>query len=78
LRLSIDFRFLTRYPVATDSLAPGTRGDNYLSYQEWAAIGRTTMLATDAPLAAYAGPDLTTSNEYAAPFTIVPSNVRPA
>lgn len=71
LRLSIDFRFLTRYPVASDDLAPGTRSENYLPYEEWAEIGRTTMLTTDAPLAAYAGPDLATSNEYAAPFTIV-------
>jgi hypothetical protein len=74
LRLSIDFRFLSRYPVASDELAPGTRGENYLPYDEWAEIGRSTMLTTDAPLAAYAGPDVATSNEYAAPFTILRRN----
>ena len=74
LRLSIDFRFLTKYAVESDAVAPGTRSENYLPYPEWAEIGRSSMLATDAPLALYAGPDVATANEYAAPFTVVPRN----
>jgi len=70
LRLSVDFRFLSRYQVESDAVAPGTRGENYLPYKDWAEIGNTSMLATDAPLAPFDGADLTASNEYAAAFTL--------
>lgn len=70
LRLSIDFRFISPYSVASDAAAPGTRSENYLPYADWADIGHGHVLTTDAPLAAYTGLDETTANEYAAPFII--------
>ena len=70
LRLSIDFRFVSRRPVPSDALAPGTRGENYLPYQEWSDVGTGRVLTTEAPLAPYSGPDVATANEYAAPFII--------
>jgi hypothetical protein len=70
LRLSIDFRFIARQPVASDAMASGTRSENYLPYSDWANIGRSHVLTTEAPLAPYTGPDNATSNEYAAPFKI--------
>jgi hypothetical protein len=72
LRLSIDFRFISRHPLESDAVAPGTRRENYLPYDAWADIGRGRVLTTDAPLAPYAGPDVATANEYAAPFSIRP------
>lgn len=72
LRLSVDFRFISRLPVASDEAAPGTRGENYLPYADWADIGRGRVLTTDAPLELYRGPDVATANEYAAPFSIRP------
>ena len=70
LRLSIDFRFIARQSVASDAMAPGTRSENYLPYPDWAEIGRSRVLTTDAQLEPYTGPDNATSNEYAAPFVI--------
>ena len=70
LRLSVDFRFVAREGIASDALAPGTRQENYLSYEDWAEIGRSRVLTTDAPLEPYTGPDIATANEYAAPFAI--------
>lgn len=70
LRLSVDFRFISRYAIASDAVAPGTRSENYLPYADWSDIGRGRVLTTDAPLELYRGPDVATANEYAAPFTI--------
>ena len=70
LRLSIDFRFISRYRVHSDAVAPGTRSENYLPYADWADIGRGHVLTTDAPLTAYTGQDDAPTNEYAAPFSI--------
>jgi|GEM_PF-246284 SAM-dependent methyltransferase len=70
LRLSIDFRFLPAETLASDDLAPGTRLDNYLAPEDWADIGTGRVLTSDAPLADYDGPDLATSNDYAAQFPI--------
>ncbi|NQV55749.1 MAG: hypothetical protein HQ503_07820 [Rhodospirillales bacterium] len=70
LRLSIDFRFLPIKQAVGDSMALGTRNHSYLSPAAWADIGTGHMLTTDAPLSDYTGPDITTSNDYAAPFEI--------
>jgi hypothetical protein len=70
LRLSIDFRFISRFPIASDEVAPGTRGENYLPYADWSDIGNGRVLTTDAPLELYRGPDAANTNEYAAPFSI--------
>ncbi|MBT6830776.1 MAG: hypothetical protein HOA58_14780 [Rhodospirillaceae bacterium] len=70
MRLSIDFRFLPAETLASDDLAPGTRLDNYLTPEDWADIGAGRVLTSDAPLADYDGPDLATSNDYAAQFPI--------
>ena len=70
MRLSVDFRFISRYQLASDEMAPGTRSENYLPYADWADIGRGHVLTTDAPLEPYTGRSETITNEYAAPFTI--------
>jgi hypothetical protein len=70
LRLSIDFRFIPKQSLASDEAAPGTRNGNYLAPGDWADIGQGRMLTSDAPLAGYDGPDINTSNDYAAEFPI--------
>ena len=70
LRLSIDFRFLPNEMLASDAPAPGTRLSNYLAPKDWADIGSGRILTTDQPLTEYDGPDVATSNEYAAQFPI--------
>ncbi|MFP6734638.1 MAG: hypothetical protein VB959_12430 [Rhodospirillales bacterium] len=70
LRLSIDFRFLPIETLASDAPAPGTRFGNYLAPNHWADIGAGRVLTSDAPLADYDGPDIATSNDYAAQFPI--------
>ncbi|MBT4750364.1 MAG: hypothetical protein HOO19_13610, partial [Rhodospirillaceae bacterium] len=70
LRLSIDFRFLPSETLASDDLAPGTRLDNYLAPEDWADIGAGRVLTSGATLADYDGPDIATSNDYAAQFPI--------
>ncbi|MAF47755.1 MAG: hypothetical protein QGH73_10755 [Rhodospirillales bacterium] len=70
LRLSIDFRFIPNQTLASDGLAPGTRLGNYLPTADWADIGNGRLLTSEAPLIDYTGPDIATSNDYAAPFPI--------
>ena len=70
LRLSIDFRFLTQKTLESDAPAPGTRINNYLSYDDWADIGDGRVLVSDAPLADFTGDDDPTKNDYAAEFPI--------
>jgi len=70
LMLSIDFRFIPYAQVASDAKSPGTRRNNYHSYQEWSDIGRNLVLTTEAPLAPFTGDDDGQSNDYAANFKI--------
>jgi len=73
LRLSIDFRFIAATSVPSDAPAPGTREDNYLSFDAWSEIGLGMDIDTDAELQPFTGSDETLRNEYAQPYRIVPT-----
>jgi len=70
-RLSIDFRFTAAQKLESDAPAPGTRQRSYYSYADWAEIGRSRLLSTQARLEPFTGEDNPTKNAYAAEFEII-------
>lgn len=69
-RLSIDFRFIPKDTVESDRYNSELRTENYMSYDEWASYGTTSILHTADLLEAYKGTD-TTLNAYACTYTTV-------
>ena len=70
LRLSIDFRFITRSVIDNDLLAPGTRQANYLTYEEWSDIGEGLSLTSNSPLTQFSEENSRQENTYAAKYGI--------
>ena len=70
LRLSIDFRFITRSVIDNDLLAPGTRQANYLTYEKWSDIGEGLSLTSNSPLTQFSEENSRQENTYAAKYGI--------
>lgn len=49
-RLSLDFRFTTNYVCHTDVEIASLRQENYISYKDWASIGKTKILYSNLSL----------------------------
>ena len=70
LRLSIDFRFITRSVIDNDLLAPGTRQANYLTYEKWSDIGGGLSLTSNSLLTQFSEENSRQENTYAAKYGI--------
>lgn len=70
LRLSIDFRFITKSVIDNDLLAPGTRQVNYLTYEEWSDIGEGLSLTSNSPLTQFSEENSRQENTYAAKYGV--------
>jgi hypothetical protein len=68
VRISIDFRFISKYTVSSDVLVDSKRHENYISYNEWAQIGTNKLLLSNANIDEI---EQSSQIEYAAKFTII-------
>lgn len=67
-RLSLDFRFTTKYKSFTDVDIQPNRYENYIPYEQWKEIGKSKLLSTNLKLDEFEEYGV---NKYAGKYTIV-------
>jgi len=66
-RLSLDLRFVSNEKLDSDKFNGYEGKENYVSFEEWSAFGRSRLVETQAPLAKYTGAAKGTAG-YVPPF----------
>ena len=67
LRLSIDFRFISKQKITLNDCVKSDRLKNYIPFEEWCDYGTNRMLMSSELLKPFQGSDVT-KNDYAASF----------